>query len=154
MAKKKTEQYRQETGLTTAGKSKLLPEHQDRTGTRLARPAWKRARNTLRDQYRRKMNLSKIYRRKHEIYRSGRRSLGHRIYRKSIDCFAKSIDGKIRDIGQKLTGCCPNINYLKCCRAALWSGSGLSLNVAGIRGPSCTPCALLPMTSTTWAGAL
>ena len=48
------------------------------------------------------MNLSKIYRRKCEIYRSRHCSLGHRIYRKSIDCFAESIDGKIRDIGEKL----------------------------------------------------
>ena len=47
------------------------------------------------------MNLSTIYRRKREIYRSGPRTLGHRIYRKSIDCFAKSIDGK-RDIGEKV----------------------------------------------------
>ena len=44
--------------------------------------------------------------------------------------------------------------YMKYCRAVLWSRSGLSLNAAGIRRPSCTLCALLPMTSTTLAGAI
>ena len=43
---------------------------------------------------------------------------------------------------------------MKCYGAALWSGSGLSLNAAGIQRPFCTPCALLPMTSIAWAGVL
>ena len=40
------------------------------------------------------MNLSKNYRQECEIYRSCPRLLEHQSYRKSIDCFAESIDSR------------------------------------------------------------